>query len=60
MNNRARIGLALGGGGLAGLAWYLMRWDRVLLSVFYLRPVALIDVVRLFDLGGSWMVTIPP
>ncbi len=59
MNNRVRIGLALGGGGLAGLAWFLMRWDRAVLNVFYLRPVALLDVVRLLDLGASWMVTIP-
>jgi undecaprenyl-diphosphatase len=59
MNNRVRIGLALGGGGLAGLAWFLMRWDRATLGALYLRPLALIDVVRLLDYGGSWMVTIP-
>ena len=59
MNNRARIGLALGGGGLAGLSWYLMRWDQVILSFLYVRPVALIEVVRLIDYAGSWMVTIP-
>jgi undecaprenyl-diphosphatase len=59
MNNRVRIGLALGGGGLAGLAWYLMRWDRAVMGALYLRPVALLEIVRLLDLGGSWMVTIP-
>jgi len=59
MNIRVRIGLALGGGGLAGLAWFLMRWDRAMLGALYLRPVALLDVVRLLDVGGSWMVTIP-
>ena len=59
MNNRVRIGMALAGGGLAGLAWYLMRWDHLILGALYLRPVALLEVVRPLDVGGSWMVTIP-
>ena len=59
MNNRVRIGMALAGGGLAGLAWYLMRWDHLILGALYLRPVALLEVVRPLDVAGSWMVTIP-
>ncbi|GEM_PF-6237051 len=59
MNSRVRIGLALGGGGLAGLAWFLMRYDRAMLGAMYLRPKELVDVVRIVDYLGSWMVTIP-
>jgi undecaprenyl-diphosphatase len=59
MNNRVRIGLALGGGGLVGLAWLLMRWDRAILNVLYLRPTALLEVVRLMTYGASWMITLP-
>jgi membrane-associated phospholipid phosphatase len=59
MKNALRISLALGGGALSALAWYLMRWDHLLLSWFYIRPVSLVDVVRPLDYFGSWMVLIP-
>ena len=59
MKNALRISLALGGGALSALAWYLMRWDHLLLSWFYIRPVGFVDVIRPFDYLGSWMVLIP-
>ena len=59
MKNALRIGLALGGGALAGLAWLLMRYDRAAISALYLRPLGMVDVVRVFNYPGSWMVLIP-
>jgi membrane-associated phospholipid phosphatase len=59
MKNNVRIGLALGGGALAGLAWILLRWDRAVLGVIYIRPPELLSVVAIIDYLGSWMVTIP-
>jgi membrane-associated phospholipid phosphatase len=59
MKTGARIGLALGGGVLCGLAWFLMRWDRAAMAVLYLRPVTLLETAGVLDYLGSWMVTIP-
>src|ERR1700743_1609335 len=51
--------MAVGGGGLSALAWYLMRFGRLLLSWFYIRPVSMVDALRPLDYLGSWMVLIP-
>lgn len=59
MRNSLRIGMALGGGVLSALAWYLMRFDLTLLSWFYIRPVGMVEVVRPVDYLGSWMILIP-
>ena len=59
MKNGLRIGLALAGGALAALAWLLMRFDRSVTEWMYLRPLGVVDVARVCNYPGSWMVLIP-
>src|SRR5229473_30374 len=59
MKNALRIGLALGGGAQAALAWLLMRYDRGVIATLYLRPLGLIEIAKVLNYPGSWMVLIP-